>query len=99
MSAARVVVFALALSHVAGIADLLLDDGCHELCPDDGCGDDCVPGNTCRCHCPSAMPMIGTVLKQDAKLDTLAVRMPELEHHMHPSPDPREILHVPRRVA
>jgi len=94
---ARVLVFVLAMTHVVGLADLVLDDACEEVCTDDGCGTDCIPGVACRCHCPSAMPLLGTTTQAVAKLDTPAMIAPcAVDQRMHASPDPREILHVPR---
>jgi hypothetical protein len=96
----RILVLALALTHVVGLADLVMDDACAEACTDDGCGKDCLPGLACRCHCPSAMPAVGEL--HQAVVDVAAPRemnaFPE-DQRMHGSPDPREILHVPRRVG
>lgn len=98
MSFARVAVVVLALTHVVGVADLVLDDGCEEVCDDDGCGTDCLPGLACRCHCPSAVPLLGSSPQTIAKLATLRSTVPfSAEQRMHESPDPREILHVPIR--
>ncbi len=96
MSFARILVFALALTHVVGLADLVLGDECEELCQYDGCGKDCLPGSPCRCHCPSAMPALST-LKAVAKIETpKPVAVCAYDQHAHVSPDPREILHVPK---
>jgi hypothetical protein len=93
---ARILVFALALTHAVGLADLVTDDACEEACSDDGCTD-CLPGVACRCHCPSAMPLLGGQLHAAAKLRTPpSVTVFDLDQRMHASPDPREILHVPR---
>jgi len=97
VSFARIVVFAIALTHAVGIADLVMDDACDEVCTDDGCGQDCLPGLACRCHCPSAMPALGSHLQAVAKLDPPKVIAPcAYDQQAHASPDPREILHVPR---
>jgi hypothetical protein len=96
VSYARVLVFALAMSHAVGIADLVIEDTCEDACSDDGC-EDCTPGVACRCHCPSTMPLLGGTTTTIAKVTT-----PELlatcdaGSRMHANPDPREILHVPR---
>jgi hypothetical protein len=95
---ARILVVALALSHVTGLADVVMDDGCEEVCNDDGCGDDCLPESACRCHCPSAMPAM-TAIARTADLDTRAIDTFVFAQRMHASPDPREILHVPRAAA
>jgi hypothetical protein len=99
VSVARIIVFALALTHVVGLADLVMEDGCEEVCNDDGCGDDCLPGLACRCHCPSAMPLLGGGIKIAAKISTDSIAPFDTDQRMHASPDPREILHVPRRIV
>jgi hypothetical protein len=94
---ARVLVFALALTQAVGIADLVLGDACEDACKDDGCGKDCLPGLACRCHCPTAMPALGAHLQVVAKLDTPhVVASCTYDQQAHASPDPSEILHVPR---
>ncbi len=100
MPFARVFVLVLALTHVVGIADLFVDDACEESCNDDGCGKDCVPGDACRCHCPSAMPVLGAHTVVVAKLDPpRLVAACAVDQRIHVSPDPREILHVPRHAV
>jgi hypothetical protein len=98
MPLARVLVVVLALAHAVGLADLVLDD--EVGCTDDGCGD-CLPDAACRCHCPSAMPMVESRPVQVASCATSPeayVPFVAVER-MHASPDPREILHVPRLGA
>jgi hypothetical protein len=100
VSVTRILVFALVLTHVVGIADLVIDDACEETCDDDGCGSDCLPGLACRCHCPSTMPLLGGGAQVIAKLATPHNLAPLVDdQRMHASPDPREILHVPRRAG
>jgi hypothetical protein len=97
---ACVIVFAIALTHAVGLADLVMDDACGEVCDDDGCGKDCLPGVACRCHCPSAMPLLGGQVQKLAKLDApRVIALCSVDQRMHASPDPREILHVPRHVV
>lgn len=99
MSFARILIFALALTHAVGLADLLMDDSCEEVCADDGCND-CVPGVACRCHCPSTMPLLGGGAQTVAKLNLPREIPPALAiERLYASPDPREILHVPKRVV
>ena len=100
MSFGRILVFALALTHAVGLADLVMDDGCEEMCGDDACGKDCLPGLACRCHCPSAMPALDR--RPQVIVDVAAPRemlVFAVDQRMHDSPDPREILHVPKYVA
>lgn len=90
---------ALALTHLVGLADVVLGDECDQVCQDDDCGTDCGPGATCRCHCPSSMPAIAAVqlvATIEAPEPVEACREP---HRAYPSPDPREILRVPKRAA
>ena len=99
MSLTRVIVLALALTHAVGLADIVMGDACEELCTDDGCGKDCLPGVACRCHCPSAMPALGdaaqgTVIDTSREIDPCSV-----DQRMYASPDPREILHVPKHFV
>jgi hypothetical protein len=97
---ARILVFALALTHAVGLADIVFGDACEESCDADGCGKDCLPGATCRCHCPSTMPVLSAHPQAVAKVDppTLLTAY-AYDQQAHASPDPREILHVPRLVA
>jgi len=96
---ARAIVVVLALLHAVGLADLLVRDSCEELCREDGCDTDCAPGpeHACRCHCPSTMPLLEGKVQAIAKIDPPALLPPsELLRSLHESPDPREILHVPK---
>lgn len=100
MPLARIIVFAIALTHAVGLADLVLDDACAEACDDDGCGEDCVPGVACRCHCPSAAFFVSSIAQPISAVTPprLFVRAP-ISTRLHANPDPREILHVPRRAV
>jgi hypothetical protein len=96
VSFARVLVFAIALTHSVGLADLVFGDACETACEDDGCGKDCLPGADCRCHCPSAMPALGSV-QVVAEIETPQPVEPcAYASQLHASPDPHEILHVPK---
>jgi hypothetical protein len=93
---ARILVFALALTHMVGLADLVFGDECELLCQDDDCGKDCLPGSACRCHCPSAMPALSTE-QVVAKIESpTPVDQCAYDQEAHLNPDPREILHVPK---
>jgi hypothetical protein len=92
----RILVFALALTHVVGIADLVLGDECEQVCQDDGCGKDCLPGAACRCHCPSAMPALGAQQVVAKVVTPEPVMLLAYDQQAHLNPDPREILHVPK---
>jgi hypothetical protein len=85
---------------MVGLADLVFDDACEEACEDDGCETDCPPGQACRCHCPSALPLLSGTIHSAAKLDAPSnLAAIETQRRAHASPDPREILHVPRHVV
>lgn len=93
----RALVILLALTHAVGLVDLVLDD--EEACTDDGCRD-CLPGAACRCHCPSTMPLVESRPSEVALGATHGTYVPFVAtDRMHASPDPREILHVPRLGA
>ena len=100
MPFARIIIMVLALTHAVGIADLVMDDACGEACTDDGCGADCLPGDACRCHCPSAMPLLGGIVETVAKLTPPPrIVLAPIADRLHASPDPREILHVPKHAV
>ena len=92
MSFARVVMLALALVHGVGLAEQVRRATCAEACDDDddGCPDGCGPSEaSCRCHAPAAI----VVSYVDAPVAVVAL---DAEARAHASPDPLEILHVPR---
>lgn len=100
MPLARIIVFAIALTHAVGVADLVMDDACGESCEDDGCGDDCLPGVACRCHCPSAALFVSSTAQPiTAVTPPRAAVSVQTGARLHTDPDPREILHVPRLAA
>jgi hypothetical protein len=99
MPLVRVLVLALALSHVVGIADFVFDDACEQACQDDDCGKDCMPGTSCRCHCPSAMPAIGGTEVAATVETPHSVALTRAEQRDHANPDPLEILRVPKHAA
>lgn len=99
MSLPRVLVLVLALLQAGGIVDLMQRIVCADECRRDGCDDDCTPGNEapqCSCHCPSSVscapPTLAVVpVMRPARAVTFAA-----VDQLRASPDPREILHVPR---
>lgn len=97
----RAVVIVMGLANMVGLADLVLRDDCEDVCKGDDCQTHCPPGQACRCHCPSAMPMVSGVAQASAlrsgKPSPIAAI--EWQRRAHASPDPREILHVPRHAA
>ncbi|HEY0250787.1 MAG TPA: hypothetical protein VGC41_04640 [Kofleriaceae bacterium] len=98
MNVPRVLLLVLALLQAGGIIDLVRRETCEAECDRNGCTD-CTPGaDACSCHCPST----ATVTAPDVAAVTLA-RIGETisisfdrSDRRHLSPDPREILHVPR---
>lgn len=97
MSFTRIIVFALALTHAVGLGDMVMGDACADLCRDDGCGDDCLPGPSCRCHFPTAVPLVSQSALASTKLTPPRdIDVAFAEERIHASPDPREILHVPK---
>lgn len=104
MSVARALLLVLALLQATGLADLIRRETCAAECRDDGCDDDCTPGTdspTCPCHCPvtpGIAPPDVAVIKVPSPMQSAAVVFDPSER-AHASPDPREILHVPRRAV
>jgi len=93
----------LALLQAAGIADLVRRETCEAECERNGC-QDCTPGDDgpqCPCHCPNATnvtaPSLAVVTNAPA-MQSLVVAFVR-DDRTHSSPDPREILHVPRSYA
>jgi hypothetical protein len=97
----RGLLLALALLQATGLAEVMRRAICEQECERDGCDDDCTPGDdppACPCHCPSAptalppLMAVATIAPptQSASVTFLAI------DQLHASPDPREILHVPR---
>ena len=103
MSVPRALLLMLALLQATGMAEVLRRQSCEAECRNNGCDDDCTPGNdspSCPCHCPSLQTRVPSPVA--------AVTMPAPTHAARPfdsddgfplSPDPREILHVPRRTT
>lgn len=98
MAFARIMVFAIALTHAVGLADLVMQDDCEEACSDDGCTD-CMPGVACRCHCPSVMPALGGTQIASRVSPPPEISRAAFTERVHANPDPREILHVPKRAV
>ena len=102
MSIPRALLLALALMQAVGITDYMRRVACEEECKTDGCDDkgpcDC---SSCACHCPGA-PTINapTQVAIDAVPPKAVSPVVFLEKDdLRASPDPREILHVPRAYA
>ena len=99
---ARIIVLALALTHAVGLTEQVMRATCEQLCRDDGCGDDCTPcePSACRCHGSATTPLLDITNQVIAKVETpIAVAPCERTRRAHASPDPREILHVPRHAV
>lgn len=96
---ARILLITLALTHAVGLADLVFGDACDAACTGDGCDTDCPPGPACRCHGPTTMPLLGSVQSTSKLAPPSSLSPIENDRRAHASPDPREILHVPRHVV
>jgi len=99
----RVLLLVLALLQAGGIFDLVRRSTCEEECKRNGC-EDCTPEHDapqCSCHCPSGV----TAAPAAFLVATSAPATPACEiafdaaDQLRSSPDPREILHVPRQRA
>lgn len=104
MSAPRALLIVLALLQATGLADVMRREACAAECRDDGCEGDCTTGDdasNCPCHCP-VTPTVAAANVDAVKLELpaagTAVTFDRTER-IHTSPDPREILHVPRRTV
>lgn len=97
----RALLLALALLQAVGVADAMRRAACEEQCKTDGCDDngpcDC---SSCACHCPGAPALT------EARRVTIAAATPSASpivfadaDQLRASPDPREILHVPKPSA
>ena len=102
MSVPRVLLLVLTLLQAAGILDLVRRSTCEEECRRNGCDGDCTPGQDapqCSCHCPSGV----TAAPAAFEGATSAPATPDSKitfdaaDQLRSSPDPREILHVPRQ--
>ncbi|HEX5060352.1 MAG TPA: hypothetical protein VFV99_13380 [Kofleriaceae bacterium] len=94
----------LALLQATGIAELVRRHACEIECRDDGCGNDCTSGNdapSCPCHCPSVQsqtpPAIASVT-MPPPTEAAPVVFDNADR-MHGSPDPADILHIPKHVV
>ena len=99
MTVPRALLLVLALLQASGVFDVVKRASCEEECRRNGC-DDCTPDHDapqCSCHCPSlatmAAPRIVSVTVVPAYVAEVSL---DRADQRHPSPDPREILHVPR---
>jgi hypothetical protein len=101
VSIPRALLLVLALLQAAGIVDLVRRETCEAECERNGCTD-CTPGDdgpSCPCHCASAPTMTPSSVATAAiaPIGELVDRAFARGDRIHLSPDPREILHVPRR--
>jgi hypothetical protein len=104
VSVPRVLLLVLALLQATGLAEAMRRDVCAAECRGDGCDGDCTPGNEsplCPCHCP-VTPSITAPAMACVTLDAPGLGTDvtfDRTERAHTSPDPREILHVPRPVV
>lgn len=103
MSLPRALLLMLALLQATGMAEVMQRQICQAACRDAGCDDDCTPGSdspSCPCHCPSLQsqvpPALAAVTIAPAARPVAAFDGGDVAP---PSPDPSEILHVPRRTV
>ena len=99
----RALLLVLALLHATGMTELMRWRVCEAECRDGGCHDDCTPASdspSCPCHCPGLQtrvpPQAVVVAPPPASQAAPAF---DRADRVHASPDPREILHVPRRAV
>lgn len=102
VSIPRALLVALALLQAVGITDYVRRAACEQECERDGCDDKGLcEGTSCACHCPGApsidAPRIATASVAPPLAETSVVFADHDD--LLASPDPREILHVPRACA
>jgi len=103
VSIPRALLLVLALLQAVGITDLVRRETCEAECERDGCKD-CTPGDDapqCSCHCPSAATMTPATFAtvSEVRFGAAVEHTFDRPDRLHLSPDPREILHVPRLGA
>jgi hypothetical protein len=104
VSVPRALLLILALLQATGVMEAMRRDVCADECRDDGCDDDCTPGvgsSSCPCHCPNLQthaPPTLAMITLPAPTEATPVVF-DGDDHAHMSPDPREILHVPRHAV
>jgi hypothetical protein len=96
----RVLLLVLALLHATGLDEVIRRACCEQECKSDGCENDCTPGDaaSCLCHCPTtptATPPAVAVQTIAPATRSTALTFDRADRRI-PSPDPREISHVPR---
>ena len=88
------------LGHATGAFAAIQVDACTECCPDDGPDEQhCPPTCTdCVCSIPTAIevPSISVVRPRWRVVEVTPEDPPAFALTPPPSPDPRELLHVPR---
>lgn len=100
MTVPRALLLVLALLQAGGVFDAMKSATCEEECRKNGCHD-CTPDHDapqCSCHCPSlsvvaARRIISVMAVPGTYFAEVSFGRTD---QLHPSPDPREILHVPR---
>lgn len=99
MTVPRALLLVLALLQAGGVFDVVKRATCEEECRRNGC-DACTPDRDapqCPCHCPSLATMAASRI---VSVTVVPAYVAEVSYgrtdQRHPSPDPREIQHVPR---
>jgi hypothetical protein len=100
----RALLLALALLQAVGVLDVVRRAACEEACRRDGCDGSCTPDNDCpQCPCHgvgSASLAASIAAGVTAEPVSYVTRVSSAGAERRPaSPDPREILHIPRRPA
>jgi hypothetical protein len=100
----RALLLVLALLQAAGVLDVVRRATCEAACRSDGCDGDGAPVDDCPqcpCHCPSSSTLAapGVTAVAIGPATHLAQISFGRADRRPSSPDPREILHVPRQRA
>lgn len=103
MSLPRALLLVLALIQATGMAEVMRRQVCEAQCRNDGCDNDCTPENEspgCPCHCPSLQTNLPLLITAVTIIPaTQPAPLFDSRDGIPPSPDPSEILHVPRHAV
>jgi hypothetical protein len=90
---------ALLIFQASGASSEGGEDDCAQSCPDDDPGGECPPAcPSCTCATHAHPPLIPSLAAESFVVESPTVSSLASKSIFVPSPDPREILHVPRAL-
>lgn len=101
MTCPRALLLAFALLQALGVFEAVRRSACEEECKRDGCNGTCTPDNDCPqcpCHSVGSASLAASIAANVTVARVAYVTKVSFARadQYHASPDPREILHVPR---